>query len=768
MRVWPWLILGAVPACAAIAPQMVQVPAGSFLMGEVHDTPKTLGGPPVSRHGDWDEHPAHRVTLTYGFAIATEPVGADLLAEFRGAVTAAADSRPSVPAAAVPPSGAAATKLVVNGESVPQAGERFAQATWDEAGRFCAWLSAREHRHYRLPTEAEWEYAARAASQLGLHGIGTDGAEWCLDWHGPYPSAAQTDPVGPRAGWAHVVRNGLAGLPAYYHRVANRGSLPEGARAGFRVVDTPLPATAPTAAFVSFPLDGVLPATGDLRQGPAADRPYFKMRTLWPIPPEDESPEAIAAAGLPGYVMGHLHSAGLAVMPNGDLLHVSFSSAIGESEDSPDSTLVVTRLRRGAEAWDMPDLFYDLADLNDQSALLWNDGGKVWFFGGGRGFGDVPFRFTTSDDGGATWSALRIPKVVRKTGFIQAQPITSAFRKDGAIFFGSDGQGASSLLWRSDDEGASWSDTGGRTAGRHTTFVVLNDGRILGMGGKSSSIGGYMPRVFSSDDGRTWSKAEATPFAALGSNQRPMILRLQSGHLFFAGDFQQNSGKTAAGIKDRGSYAALSADEGRTWHIKRIALARPHAGSKGKLGFSTLGYCVAAQAANGLIELTTSMTHPALHFELNEAWILSEVAGESHAAMEGSAAGPREPHEAKTTDGALRATWGSRVAANGAYVLDGRETWFYPTGVKHYEVTYSFGKKVGEEILRREDGSITWKWTRRPDGTATWTQFWEGGRKRAESHWTHRKADGPATTWNPDGTVELQAEFKAGDRSSFR
>ena len=61
--------------------------------------------------------------------------------------------------------------------------------------------------------------------------------------------------------------------------------------------------------------------------------------------------------------MGHIHSGGLAVMPNGDLLQVSFSSGKSESEDSPDTTMVVTRLRRGSDEWDMPDLFYDLADL---------------------------------------------------------------------------------------------------------------------------------------------------------------------------------------------------------------------------------------------------------------------------------------------------------------------------------------------------------------------------------------------------------------------
>ena len=98
-----------------------------------------------------------------------------------------------------------------------------------------------------------------------------------------------------------------------------------------------------------------------------------------------------------------------------------------------------------------------------------------------------------------------------------------------------------------------------------------------------------------------------------------MILRLQSGRLFFAGDFQQISGKAPAGITERGSYVALSDDDGLTWRIKRVALARPHYGKDPKRAPTTLGYCIAAQAPNGVIHLTTSMSHPALHFEMNEA-----------------------------------------------------------------------------------------------------------------------------------------------------
>ena len=80
--------------------------------------------------------------------------------------------------------------------------------------------------------------------------------EWCLDWHGRYPGEAQTDPVGPSAGYARVVRGGGMDYRAsprrdggkrfpaefpYYRRSANRASAApdfssrEG-HIGFRVV----------------------------------------------------------------------------------------------------------------------------------------------------------------------------------------------------------------------------------------------------------------------------------------------------------------------------------------------------------------------------------------------------------------------------------------------------------------------------------------------------------------------------------------------------
>src|SRR6185312_14676543 len=96
--------------------------------------------------------------------------------------------------------------------------------SWQDAVDFCVWLSRKEGKIYRLPTEAEWEYACRAGSTTlfwsgdtppiqdvnswGLKRMHSGPPQWCHDWHGEYPAAEQVDPIGYDGGWARVVRGG--------------------------------------------------------------------------------------------------------------------------------------------------------------------------------------------------------------------------------------------------------------------------------------------------------------------------------------------------------------------------------------------------------------------------------------------------------------------------------------------------------------------------------------------------------------------------------
>jgi hypothetical protein len=179
---------------------------------------------------------------------------------------------------------------------------------------FCEWLSRREGKPYRLPTEAEWEFICRAGTRTpfaggatpdqagiangwGVKNMQASVAEWCSDWWARYPRAAQTDPVGPASGTLKVVRGGAldyrkskidAGkfLPAessYYRRSANRAcgvpnfASPQG-HIGFRVVQAPMPATAPLKTEPNFFTTAIKQNTPDLKIGPDSGKPYYRTR----------------------------------------------------------------------------------------------------------------------------------------------------------------------------------------------------------------------------------------------------------------------------------------------------------------------------------------------------------------------------------------------------------------------------------------------------------------------------------------------------------
>jgi formylglycine-generating enzyme required for sulfatase activity len=183
--------------------RMVRVPAGSFLMG-------SPPGEPLRQ----EEEVPRRVTLTRAFRIAatevTQKQWLALMPQNRSSQT---------------------------GDDLP-----VTSVSWTEAQEFCVRLSEREGATYRLPTEAEWEYACRAGgvsppaagaelasvawyadnSEGTTHPVGSKGpdawglhdmlgnvAEWTLDAYGPYPRVeGERDPTGAAHGSTRVVRGG--------------------------------------------------------------------------------------------------------------------------------------------------------------------------------------------------------------------------------------------------------------------------------------------------------------------------------------------------------------------------------------------------------------------------------------------------------------------------------------------------------------------------------------------------------------------------------
>lgn len=525
---------------------------------------------------------------------------------------------------------------------------------------------------------------------------------------------------------------------------------------------------------IPFVQSAVKQSAGPAKFGPNPKLPYFTVRFAMPIPPENAMNNAGELAGLDPMVFTHNHSPGFEVLPNGDLLAVYFSTPPGKAEADVSTSFVQARLRYGAEEWDLPEPFFKTENFNDQSGLLWNDAGKIRFFGGGRDISDaIPFRIATSTDNGATWT-LSLPQLDQPAENFTAQPITSAFRApDGSIYFAMDGDGASSFLWRSTDDGVHWHDMGGRTGGRHSVIVPLDDrGDLLSIGGKNAAVNGWSPQNFSTNWGATWSTNVASPFPPLGTAQRPSLIKLASGNLLYVGEsYLHKIGRAApAGWKFGDScFVALSTNHGASWHIKPLPVQLP---GNQRTNHPTLGYVTARQATNGVIHILTTITQPCLHYELNEAWIMSD-AGDIAPETSG---GEVKSFTEKYPNGKIRSQWSARVCPNGRYLLDGQETDFYENGVKEHEVTYANGCKSGEETFWSPEGTKLWSWqSDLKNHRAVWTRYWSNGNKMSESTWDTQPeardlkrrffglvADGPAKQWSEDGPVKFAGEFSNG------
>jgi formylglycine-generating enzyme required for sulfatase activity len=742
-------------------PPTVEIPAGAFVMGAdaaALDESITKGFGVMSsrpKHGDYDEQPAHHVRISHSFRLGVTQVSPEEFAQFDPTYSA----RAATPAYA-------------------------AGVSWEQAMAYCEWLSRKTGKPWRLPTEAEWEYAARAdgtsiygnsstplpvdrANGFGVKNMEVGRPEWTLDWYGPYQTQAGgeiTDPTGGVTGTTKIVRGGgldarhtgakllphggaPANLPAaspYFVRPSNRASLPPTyasatGNVGFRVVQAPMPDPNRilghfkffTTAVKQVSLTGE-PAMSQAVSTPDPTKPLYRTYELFP----DLGGKSMMGLGWRlGIAKGigiNYHNSAIQVLPNGDLLAAFYNTP--DNEDDPDQTLMTMRRRAGSNEWDMPETWPVFADAALAGPVLWNDpahwgepGGKVWFFWGfPRLIGAPPFAWATTNDNGATWSPVHFPDFPQPIGRYVSQPINSIVRgPDGAIYMptdstGKDADGNSSVsaVWRTADDGKTWSDTGGRTAGRHTTIVFAKNGDLLGFGGKNSDIEGRMPLAVSHDLGRTWAKSK-TPFDPLLSGERPSGIRLRSGRLFFVADFNPSQQKH---IHKDGAYVALSDDEGATWAIKPLPA-----------NILTVGYVTAAQGPDGVIHIATSKNQINYEIALNEAWVLDKNAGDQ-------SSDPIQVEAAKSyteqyPNGKVKATWGVARSADGRLLLDGAQQFFYPSGRPMWTVSFRAGNKTGEETFQRENGTPLWVKKYAEDGTWTWDNYDASGERSATSHW---------------------------------
>lgn len=530
------------------------------------------------------------------------------------------------------------------------------------------------------------------------------------------------------------------------------------------VIASPLP----------FNQSAVKQDTAAAQFGPDAKKPYFTVRFAMPVPPSNATNLSAALAGMDTNVFTHNHSPGFEILPNGDALAIYFSTPPSKAESDISTSFVQARLRYGAEDWDLPELFFKTENFNDQSGLLWNDGGTIRFFGGGRASSaGVPFKMANSTDNGANWT-FSLPLLDKPAENITAQPIISAFRTPNhSIYMAMDGVEASSFLWRSADDGIHWHDMGGRTGGRHSVIVPLDDnGTLLSIGGKNAATNGWSPQNISTNYGESWGESFPSAFPPLGTAQRPSLIRLASGNLLYVGDSYLHKIDRAAPASWKfgdNCFLALSTNNGVSWRIKTLPVQLP---GHQRTNHPTLGYVTTRQGANGIIHILTTITQPCLHYELNEAWIWSD-AGDIAPETSG---GVVKKFSENYPNGNLRSAWSARICPNGRYLLDGKQTDYYESGAKQHEVAYSNGRKTGKEIFRAADGKIIWTWKHDlKNHRSVWAQYWPNEKKKSESQWNTRPeardlkrnffglvADGPAKQWNEDGSLKISGAFVNG------
>ena len=147
--------------CSNGCPEMVVVPKGNFTMGTPagEEERENLPDLPGLRGRSVPQHP---VTIRYRFAIGRFDVTRDEYAEF-----VAETHRPDADSCITLNTGAEfiSTKGNWHSPGFPQTGrDPVVCVGWDDAQAYVAWLSAKTGHAYRLPTEAEWEYAARAGT----------------------------------------------------------------------------------------------------------------------------------------------------------------------------------------------------------------------------------------------------------------------------------------------------------------------------------------------------------------------------------------------------------------------------------------------------------------------------------------------------------------------------------------------------------------------------------------------------------------------------
>lgn len=601
----------AVALNAQEMPRMVTIPPGTFTMGS------DRGGT------DFDEAPVHEVTISRVFRMSETEITNLQYERFRP------------------------DHKALRGKGGFSSGDNEAVilVSYEDATAYCEWLSEQTGRHYRLPSEAEWEYACRAGTTsdyytgdalpgdmlknqkterelvpvslevkygkpnaFGLYGMHGNVEEWCSDWYGAYPDSPAKDPGGPSKGVFKVTRGGSHNTPVEFLRSASRSAAMPGDmhnQIGFRVVEADnIPKTFKVKEIK--PLSGLKVKRGKARWGRPSDKPLWMDPIPFVIPPADDTP-----------FYSHNHQPAITWCRNGDLLAIWFSTI---AESGREMVVLGSRFRKDASGWDPASLFFKVPDRNmTGSSLLTLEDGTILHVNGVGDSGDwkrLALITRVSHDNGKSWSA---PSIAEAEHAVRHQVIAGAIVcSDGTIVQCCDagpGGDDGTAIHLSKDNGNTWEDTGATIPGIHAGVVELKDGSLMAFG-RGNSIDGKMPVSYSSDKGFSWT-SRASVFPPIGSGQRLVLKRLLEGPIMLA-TFTKG-----------GMTIFLSYDEGKSWSDGKLltdgsgktitggawtgdfTLDADHAEPK--------GYFACTQTPDGVIHLISSR----LHYRFNLPWLQS-------------------------------------------------------------------------------------------------------------------------------------------------